>query len=69
MNSGNNGSVIFSIDTFGESFNVLKTLSQADGTTPYGSLIQIDTTLYGMTSEGGTNSDGVIFSLTSTGNG
>ncbi len=35
-----------------------------DGSVPFGSLIQSGSTLYGMTSSGGSSNDGTIFSIT-----
>ncbi|MGA1824257.1 MAG: choice-of-anchor tandem repeat GloVer-containing protein [bacterium] len=40
-----------------------------DGMSPYGSLIQSGSTLYGMTWHGGDHGDGVIFSIGTDGNG
>lgn len=62
--------VVFSMDTNGTGFTVLENFGQAggsspsDGANPTGSLLLIRSTLYGTTQGGGTNSQGVLFSLT-----
>jgi uncharacterized repeat protein (TIGR03803 family) len=65
--ASNNG-VIFRVNIDGTAFIKLQDLSVTSGSAPLGSLIQhTDGLLYGMTSAGGTNSFGTIFSLTTTG--
>ena len=69
MNSGGGLSgigTIFQINTDGSGFQLLHnfTGSQADGSLPYGSLNLSGSTLYGMTSLGGVNGCGTIFSFT-----
>jgi uncharacterized repeat protein (TIGR03803 family) len=61
--------VIFSIDTDGSHFSLLHSFTGVgtDGASPYGSLIVSESMLYGLTSEGGSDSDGVIFSIASDG--
>ncbi|MBC3846635.1 T9SS type A sorting domain-containing protein [Winogradskyella echinorum] len=57
------GGVVFEYD-FTTGFNKLHEFEYdgVNGSRPYGNLLQFDTnTLYGMTSEGGANGDGVIF--------
>jgi len=61
---------IFSIDTNGGGGGVYKDLydfSVANGDDPVGSLLLIGSHLYGMTEFGGTNNDGVIFSIDTLG--
>jgi len=53
---------VFSIDTNGTTYTRLFNFTGANGSRPYlGSLTISGHTLYGMTNEGGTNHDGVIF--------
>jgi len=58
---------VFQIRTDGTGFNLLHTFtgfSNGDGAAPYGSLLKIGPTLYGMTSSGGSGIGvGIIFSL------
>jgi uncharacterized repeat protein (TIGR03803 family) len=64
--SGNG--VIFQIDIHGNSFTKLVDLNSTTGTDPRGSLIQHPNgNLYGMTSAGGNDGFGTIFSLTTGG--
>jgi uncharacterized repeat protein (TIGR03803 family) len=59
-----NDGVIFRINTDGTGFTKLVDLDASSGTAPLGSLIQhADGILYGMTSTGGSNGLGTIFSL------
>ncbi|MGO9110925.1 MAG: choice-of-anchor tandem repeat GloVer-containing protein [Thermoguttaceae bacterium] len=64
--SSNDGT-IFSINTDGTGFQSLLSFSGSDGAyagaNPYGSLTLSGSILYGMTSSGGGNNDGVVFSL------
>lgn len=62
---GNNGiGVIFNFDPSTSQYTKLYDFSGSDGKNPYGSLIQAnDGKLYGMTSDGGNNNFGVIFSF------
>ncbi len=63
---GTNGiGTIFKIDTDGSGFELLHSFSgiPTDGLLPTGGLIQDGSTLYGMTSEGGTNTAGTIFKI------
>ncbi|MCG2678895.1 MAG: hypothetical protein L6455_02845, partial [Kiritimatiellae bacterium] len=57
---------IFKIQTDGSGFSLLHSFvgGADDGAEPYGSLIISESTLYGMTYEGGDGGDGVVFSLT-----
>ena len=60
---GFNAGVIFSYDPTSSSFLRLKDFDIANGSYPYGSLMQAaDGNLYGMTTSGGNNNRGVIFS-------
>ncbi|MEP7141572.1 MAG: choice-of-anchor tandem repeat GloVer-containing protein [Ferruginibacter sp.] len=55
--------VIFSVDPSGSNYTVLKELDNTTGSRPFGSLVQAtDGKLYGMTTQGGSNGHGVIFS-------
>lgn len=56
---------LFSINTNGTDFNIEHTFGSVanDGGNPYGSLVFDGSTLYGMTSGGGTSGRGTIFSL------
>jgi len=59
--------VIFSFDPSNSEYLVLKHFNNSDGGKPYGSLIQISNgTLYGMTLQGGTSNNGIIFSFDPT---
>ncbi|NCU41879.1 MAG: hypothetical protein EOM19_04120 [Candidatus Moranbacteria bacterium] len=62
---------IFRMNTDGTNFTLLHGFSggTADGEFPLGSLIQDDTTLYGMTSEGGLHNEGIIFKIQKDGSG
>jgi uncharacterized repeat protein (TIGR03803 family) len=69
---GSNGmGTIFKINTDGTGFSVLYSFAggAADGSTPYGSLLLSESTLYGMTSSGGSGSHGVIFKINTDGTG
>jgi len=58
----NNAGVIFSYDPAINTYNELYAFDNTSGGHPYGSLMQAtDGNLYGMTSSGGSNGDGVIF--------
>jgi uncharacterized repeat protein (TIGR03803 family) len=62
--------VIFKIKKDGTGYLKLFNFSEpTTGYNPMGSLILIGTTLYGMALEGGTNSNGVIFKISTTGTG
>ncbi len=60
---------VFSINTDGSNYQVLHTFtgSATDGAFPYAGLTVIGSTLYGTTHNAGSASDGVIFSITTTG--
>jgi uncharacterized repeat protein (TIGR03803 family) len=68
-NSGGFGDgTVFSISTSGGSDTILHSFgSGTDGVYPYGSLVMSLSTLYGMTQKGGSNSDGTIFSISTSG--
>jgi uncharacterized repeat protein (TIGR03803 family) len=56
--------VLFSFDPSSSTYSKLSDYDSVNGSHPYGSLIQASNgTLYGMTTEGGTNNLGVIFSF------
>jgi uncharacterized repeat protein (TIGR03803 family) len=63
--------VIFSIQTNGSGYTILHNFNNndTDGFHPFGSLIQSGDTLYGMTANGGTDGDGIIFSIRTNGGG
>jgi uncharacterized repeat protein (TIGR03803 family) len=70
-NPGNFGTV-FSISTAGTNFTVLHTfggITAGDGSAPNAGVILSGNTLYGVTSLGGTNNDGTVFSLNTDGSG
>jgi uncharacterized repeat protein (TIGR03803 family) len=60
----NNDGTIFSFDTSTNTFTLLHSFDSADGLDPYGDLLLSGDTLYGMTLDGGTSNDGVIFAQT-----
>jgi uncharacterized repeat protein (TIGR03803 family) len=62
-----NRGVIFSFDPFHSTYTKLKDFDNTNGSYPYGSLIQTsDGKLYGMTYQGGSSNQGVIFSFDPT---
>jgi len=62
--------VVFRIKKNGAGFAVLHSfLGGADGYYPYGSLISVGAKLYGLTTGGGTTSDGTIFQINPNGTG
>jgi uncharacterized repeat protein (TIGR03803 family) len=70
----NNGGTIFEENTNGTGYNILvkfsyPTGSSIPGASPDGSLTLSGSTLYGMTSGGGANGLGVIFSVSTSGSG
>ena len=58
---------VFSISTSGGTPTTLLTFSGTNGYVPYGSLTLSGSTLYGMTSQGGTKGDGNVFSISTSG--
>jgi uncharacterized repeat protein (TIGR03803 family) len=66
-----NFGVVFTINTDGSGYTNLHEFTGGpnDGRNPYGSLIRIGGTLYGMTRYGGDNDYGVVFKVSSTGSG
>ena len=60
-----NVGTIFQISTNGSGYQVLRSFTggASDGSNPYGTPTLVGTTLYGMTSEGGSANEGIIFSL------
>jgi uncharacterized repeat protein (TIGR03803 family) len=61
--SGRNDGVIFSIDPSANKFSKLFHFEYFNGADPYGSLVEYNGILYGMTDSGGKYSSGVIFSF------
>jgi uncharacterized repeat protein (TIGR03803 family) len=68
--SNNGNGVIFSLSTAGSNFTYLYTFSKfgakstnANGGSPYAALTLSNSTLYGVTDLGGTNGNGVVFSI------
>ncbi len=60
----NDGGVIFSFDPSSSTYTKLKDFDAVSGVLPYGNLTQASNgKLYGMTSNGGSNNGGVIFSF------
>ncbi|MEP6949129.1 MAG: choice-of-anchor tandem repeat GloVer-containing protein [Ginsengibacter sp.] len=56
--------VLFSFDPSSSTYAIVKNFDSTDGISPHGHLIQAsDGKLYGMTSDGGSSSNGVIFSF------
>ncbi len=68
---GNYGlGTVYSMNTDGTGFLVLHHFGNgSDGYTPYGSLAISGSTLYGMTQNGGTDGEGTIFSISTSGSG
>jgi uncharacterized repeat protein (TIGR03803 family) len=72
---GTNGTTdagtIFSINTDGTGYQLIYSFSgtTTDGGNPYGSLILSNSTFYGMTRNGGANSEGTVFSVGTNGLG
>lgn len=66
--SSNNGT-IYKINTDGSGFGLLHSFNggTADGYQPHGSLIQIGSTLYGMTYGGGASGYGIVFKINTDG--
>lgn len=52
---------MFSIETDGSNYNLLIDFDGDNGAYPYGTLLYEDGAFFGMTAEGGTNNNGVIF--------
>jgi uncharacterized repeat protein (TIGR03803 family) len=59
----NDSGCIFSIDTAGTDFNDVFDFNGVNGEYPTGNVALSGTTLYGMTPDGGTGNDGVVFSF------
>jgi uncharacterized repeat protein (TIGR03803 family) len=60
-----NAGTLFKISTNGSGFQILRNFTggENDGANPYGSLTPDGTALYGMTSQGGTANEGVLFAF------
>lgn len=61
--------VIFSLETNGNNFTVLKHFSVSDGSAPFAGLTFYGNTFYGTTRSGGVATNGVIFKLHTDGSG
>ena len=59
-------SAVLSPAARGQPYTVLQMFSGMDGSEPMGSVIISGSTLYGTTSVGGANNEGVVFSLTTS---
>lgn len=68
-NVNNDAGTIFSINTDGTGYQVIYSFSgtTTDGGNPYGSLVMSNSTFYGMTRNGGANSQGTVFSVGTNG--
>jgi uncharacterized repeat protein (TIGR03803 family) len=60
---------VFSINTDGSDYTVLKDFTEIDGILPEAGLLLSGTTLYGTTSAGGSNSNGTLFEVNTDGSG
>jgi len=67
---GNDG-FIYAVDSNGSNFQTLVTFNGTNGMEPgpYERLVVSGTTLYGMANAGGASSNGLVFSVSTTGNG
>jgi uncharacterized repeat protein (TIGR03803 family)/parallel beta-helix repeat protein len=65
----NNLGTIFRIDAGGSNFLLLRSLANADGTYPQGSLLQVGNQLYGLTNSGGMFGYGTAFTIRKDGTG
>lgn len=59
--------VIFSIDTNGRNFKVLKSLDDSSGYNPYGNLLLVKNILYGASDNGGRYGGGTVLSIDTNG--
>jgi len=55
---------IFGFDLDNDSYSMLHAFDGTDGANPTGDLLDVDNTLYGLASNGGTHGAGVVFSVT-----
>jgi len=73
MTSGgglSNAGTLFQMDTNGGNFSLLRSFAgSAGGSEPYGDLLSLGDRLYGMTSTGGSNNNGTLFSIGIDGTG
>ena len=65
----NNRGVIFSMNTDGSGYSLLRSLNTADGIYPEAALTLAGSKIYGLTPSGGSNGSGTIFSLNTDGSG
>jgi len=62
--------IIFTIELDGSGFSIVHSFDNTNGRSPYGnSLTEINGTLFGMTTSGGTNDKGTIFKINNDGTG
>ena len=64
-----NCGTIFSLDSDGTDFQILRSFHETDGALPFATLTLSGTTLYGTTNVGGNNSKGTVFSIGTDGSG
>jgi uncharacterized repeat protein (TIGR03803 family) len=70
LGGDNNRGTVFQMNTNGTGFALLHEFSAgADGAYPFGSLTLAGSTLYGVTSEGGSANDGIVFQIDLDGSG
>jgi uncharacterized repeat protein (TIGR03803 family) len=72
LGGSSNGGTIFKVATNGTGFTLLHSFTGGanDGRQPFcGTLVQSGSLLYGMTTEGGANSAGTVFQITTNGTG
>lgn len=67
IGGANDSGVIFSVDTSGKNYKVLKSLGHASGYYAEGHLILLGGKLYGLTQYGGAHDSGVMFSIDTNG--
>ena len=60
----NSGGILFSIDPTSGTFTLRQSFSNATGTVPLGSLVEVSGKLYGVCSSGGTTDGGTLFEYT-----
>jgi uncharacterized repeat protein (TIGR03803 family) len=66
---GNGEGTIFTMNTDGSGFTLLRKLAVSDGTNPHGALTLSGSKLYGMATTGGGGNSGAVFSMNTDGTG